>query len=195
MTDALGCEGEVDEMTGEDDPRARSTQADWFTTLPFSPLRVKALKHFSDPVLAREGGESTDMHEALMEPSYLDAKTDMAERMRRLLFAGASVVADTDETITEREVAVFEKFLGKRAMSDKLDFTQIKEDLERHIDEAIDHIPPLRRVQVLRDLCLVARANDVPDPVANRVQTELATKLKVSVAVVDQTLACSLEPD
>lgn len=194
---------QVDDMSNDehDDPRARSTQTDWFTTHPFSPLRVKALKHFADSELNREGGDSLDMLEAytetlmaLMEPSYLDAKTDMAERMRRLLFAGAIAVADADEKITEEEVAVFEKFFGKRSLSDKLDFEQIKDDLDDRIADAVEHIPPPKRVQVLRDLCVVARAGDAPDPAANRVLTEIATKLQVNVAVVDQTLACALDP-
>ena len=185
-----------------DDPELRAPEADWFTTHPFSPLRVKALKLFADSEIMKAGGDSRDLLEAnvetlmsLMEPSYLDARTEVAERMRRLLFAGAIAVADADHRISEREIAVFEKFFGERAFSTRLDVEALARELPTRIEEARAHVPPARRVQVFRDLCLVARADAPVDPRAIEVLKAIARGLEVSEVIVDRMLGVSIEPD
>ena len=132
---------QVDEMQIEDaEPDQGAPTEDWFLTHPFSPLRVKALKLFDESVLAREDGISvTDLEAAvhnlmsLMEPSYLEGRTDTAEIMRRLLFAGAIAVASESKEITEAEIDMFEAFFGKRSFSDRLDVEQIKAELPERI--------------------------------------------------------------
>jgi hypothetical protein len=184
------------------DPSARAPATDWFSTHPFSPLRVKALKHFGESCLAKEGGYSVDELEAhvqtlmaLMEASYLDEKSDIAERMRRLLFAGAIAVANASDGISEAEIAVFEKFFGEGAFNDKLDVGAIENDLPARIADARDNVPPARRVQVLHDLCIVLRADGMIDASAATLLRSIATGLDVSVAIVDHALNCSIEPD
>jgi hypothetical protein len=86
---------QVDHMQEEDaDPGVGASSEDWFSTHPFSPLRVKALELFHRSELVSSSGESIAQLEmgvqklmSLMEPSYLEAKTGAAEAMRRLLFA------------------------------------------------------------------------------------------------------------
>ena len=85
---------QVDDMQiGDDESGVGSSMSDWFSTHPFSPLRVKALKLFerSELYTKQKGAiSSSDMEVAvqsvpsLMEPSYLDAKTDTAVAMSRL---------------------------------------------------------------------------------------------------------------
>ncbi len=92
---------QVDEMRAEDErPGAGALREDWFSTHPFSPLRVKALKLFDDWVQA--GVLETGLADldtaiqglmSLMEPSYMEGRTDAAETMRRLLFVVADPVA------------------------------------------------------------------------------------------------------
>ncbi len=71
---------------GGGDPANRTRSTDWFATHPFSPLRVKALDYFTSSSIVTEGGEKPDELEArvatlmaLMEPSYLDEKTEVAD--------------------------------------------------------------------------------------------------------------------
>ena len=89
---------QVGEMQLEtDDPGVGAPREDWFSTHPFSPLRVKALQLFSESEFVTEGGGSGAELEAqiqslmaLMEPSYLEEHSEAAEAMRRLLFAARS---------------------------------------------------------------------------------------------------------
>jgi len=90
--------------------------ADWFSTHPFSPLRVKALRLFFESNLMLESGSSLDELDvgvqrlmSMMEPSYLDAKTDAAIAMRHLLFAGSIVVANAAGGVSDKEIEAFEK--------------------------------------------------------------------------------------
>ncbi len=57
------------------------------------------------------------------------------------------------------------------------------------------HVPQARRVQVVRDLCLVVRANNMIEPKGRQPLNELAERLQVPAAIVDQTLTEEVEPD
>ncbi|NND82027.1 MAG: M48 family metallopeptidase [Gammaproteobacteria bacterium] len=100
---------QVDDMQQVDQqPGQGAPQSDWFSTHPFSPLRVKALKLFEQSELYHGNGSKQQLELrvqsllSLMEPSYLEAKTDTAEAMRRLLFAALVAVADATNGISEQ---------------------------------------------------------------------------------------------
>lgn len=194
---------QVDEMQTEDaEPGQGAPTEDWFSTHPFSPLRVKALKMFDDSELAREGGTKTNILEAnvqtlmgLMEPSYLESKTPVAETMRRLLFAGAIAIADATKGISEAEIEVFERFFGKDAFSDKLDIEKIKTELDERIAHTHDEASHGQSMQVLRDLCLIAQADGGVTNAERTVINHIATGLNLSPGFVDCQINCDRELD
>ena len=157
---------QVDDMqVGDQEPGQGSSQSDWFSTHPFSPLRVKALKLFEESELYGGKVSKQDLEVgvqavlSLMEPSYLEAKTDIAEAMRRLLFAGLIAVADASDGISDHELEVFGKFFGKYAYSDKLDIDKIKETLTRRAVELKNKASQTQCMQVLHDMCTMAQAD------------------------------------
>jgi tellurite resistance protein len=160
---------QVDDLkVGDQESGQGSSQADWFSTHPFSPLRVKALKLFERSELYEKGEGKTSKIDlevgvqsvlSLMEPSYLEAKTDTAEAMRRLLFAGLITVADATSGITEIELGVFAKFFGKYAFTDKLDINKIKQTLDHRMAEVKEKTSEPQRMQVLHDMCTMAQAD------------------------------------
>ncbi len=193
---------QVDDMeVGDQEPGQGAPQSDWFSTHPFSPLRVKALKLFEDSELYGGKGSKTDLEVgvqsvlSLMEPSYLEAKTDTAETMRRLLFAGLIAVADADSDITEQELKVFAQFFGKYAFSDKLDIEKIKQTIERRAQEVREKASQTQAMQVLRDMCLMAQADG--DVVASErvVLNEVAVLLDIPASFIDQQLDAMVELD
>ena len=140
---------------------------DWFMTHPFSPLRVRALKLFDTSVLADSKGCSIDELEAgvqvlmtMMEPSYLEGRTDASENMRRLLFAAAISVANANGKISDKEIAVFEKFFGERTFSDELNLEKLASDLPERIKQTRELTTIAQRMQIIRDLCTVAKADN-----------------------------------
>ena len=125
---------QIEDMQSVDSLSTKSsTKGDWFSTHPFSPLRVKALQYFHASELYRQSGISVNDLEVsvqqlmgLMEPSYIEGRTDLAEAMRRLLFAGAIAVASASAGISEKEIEVFESFFGKGSLNENLNVEKLK---------------------------------------------------------------------
>ena len=195
--------GQVDEMQVEDAlPGQGAPREDWFSTHPFSPLRVKALQLFhQSELMVRDGQSHADLEVgvqrllSLMEPSYLEARTDAASAMRRLLFAGAIVVARADQDIGEREIKVFEDFFGKGEFSEELNIDRIAEALPNRIQVAVEQTSLTQRMQVLRDLCVVSMADGNSSSEERVVLDDLADQLGIARSFICQTLAqdCNLD--
>lgn len=194
---------QLDEMQAVDaEPGQGAPQGDWFSTHPFSPLRVRALQLFHESELMKSKGTSLDEMDvavqrlmSLMEPSYLDGRTDTAIAMRHLLFAGAVVVAAASGKVTDKEKEVFEKFFDKGDFSDKLNIDRIKQELPSRIERAREQTTVTQRMQVMRDLCMIARADGQTDSDERQVLNEIADGLEVSRNFICQTMDSDLEPD
>ena len=198
---------QVDEMELESaEPGQGAPTEDWFLTHPFSPLRVKALKFFSESELMPQSdgapGQSTEDLEvriqslmSMMEPSYLEGRTDTAETMRRLLFAAAIVVAKTSNGVSEEEIEIFEKFFGDRSFSDKLDLEKIEAELPERIAQAKEQASQPQLMQVMRDIITVSRADGHTTEAEVERLHEIAHALGISTRFVEQTLAQEPELD
>ena len=132
---------------------------------------------------------------SLMEPSYLEGKTETAEAMRRLLFAGALVVANARDGIGEEEIALFEKFFGKGAFSDGLDLDALDRDLEERIDAVKESASTPQAMQVVRDLCMVARAEGEASDEEIEVLERVAEGLGIAKSFVCTSLDADMTPD
>ncbi len=190
---------QVDEMQIEDaEPGQGAPQEDWFMTHPFSPLRVRALRLFDTSVLAKKDGSSVEELEAgvqvlmtIMEPSYLEGRTDSAENMRRLLFAAALSVANANGKISDKEIAVFEKFFGKRTFNEDLNLERLADDLADRIAQVKSTTTVAQRMQIIRDVCTVARADKKVGSAEIKVINAIAKDLEVPEHFVHQ--ASSME--
>lgn len=196
---------QVDDMQiGDQNAGQGSSHADWFATHPFSPLRVKALKLFEDSELycaSKKAKSKADLEVgvqsvlSLMEPSYLEAKTDTAEAMRRLLFAGLIAVADASNGLTEEELEIFSQFFGKYAFSDKFDITKIKATLPHRIDDVNSRASEPQKMQVMHDLCTMSQADGGVTPDERAGLENIATRLGIPSAFICQSLDNEKELD
>ena len=193
---------QVDDMQVVDtEPGQGAPQEDWFSTHPFSPLRVKALELFHRSELVEKGGMSVDSFEdeiqnlmGLMEPSYIEGRTHAAEIMRRLLFAGAVAVAQADGEISAEEIEVFDQFLGKGAFSSQIDVENLVAELDERVQQARDATTTPQRMQVLRDICVVARANGRVGSREKAVLEQISKGLGVSSTFVSHCIESDLIP-
>ena len=193
---------QVDAMQVEDaQPGQGAPREDWFSTHPFSPLRVRALQLFYESELAGGTVSKPDLEASvmglmsLMEPSYLDGRTETAESMRRLLFAAALVLANADGRISEEEIEVFEKFFGNRSFTEDLDLAKLEADLSDRIQAVREQASVPQAMQVVRDLCLVARAEGHILPVEEAVLERVASGLGVPGEFVRRSMDSNLAPD
>lgn len=193
---------QVDDMQAVDQqPGQGAPQSDWFSTHPFSPLRVKALKLFEESELHGGADSKTALEVgvqsllSMMEPSYLEAKTDTAEAMRRLLLAGLIAVADASNGISKTEKAVFEKFFGKYAFSDKLDVDKVKDTLDTRIKEVKAKASTTQAMQVLHDMCVMAKSEGGVSAAERRQLERVASGLEISSQFICQSIENDAELD
>lgn len=157
---------QLDEMRSFDEvPGQGAPMEDWFSTHPFSPLRVKALQMFHRSELMLPDGTSKAELEVnvqgmmgMMEPDYLEGRTDVAKFMRQLFIAGAIAVANAREGISEDEKAVLKEFMGEGFSLEALNVTKLIDTLPKRIELVKTHASITQRMQVVHDLAVVARA-------------------------------------
>jgi hypothetical protein len=177
-------------------------RSDWFSTHPFSPLRLRAAELFAASEMLQPGGMKQDALEegvqelmTLMDPSYLTERSEAAEAMRRLLFAGAMLMATTSAKPNERTLAELEKLLGPGSVPTNSNRHALQEDLPNRIARVRDVVPVLRRAQVVRDLCVMARADGRADTAELRLLVEIAEAIGVGRDLVTCTAAAGTEFD
>ena len=194
---------QIDDMQEEDaEPGKNAPMEDWFSTHPFSPLRVKALKLFDESELARKDGtKKMDLEVAVqglmsfMEPSYLEGKSETAIHMSRLLYTGAIVVADASDGISKEEIEVFEQFFGKREFSDGLDIQKIKDSLAERIKNVLATATQTQCMQIIRDLCLVSKASGTVTVEERHVLEKITIELGIPPNFLYRALAQDCEMD
>ena len=182
---------EADRLDRADSP-ARS---DWFSTHPFSPLRLRAAELFVASELAPQPVDEpmnvatleAEVHElmTLMDPSYLQSKTEVAEAMRRLLFAGGIGVAAASGDVTEPERDTLEELLGDGSLPREIDPVAVGNALAKRVAKVREIVPSLRRVQIIRDLCLVAGADGTVSDAERAVIDDIAGAIDVDGASVE----------
>jgi uncharacterized tellurite resistance protein B-like protein len=194
---------QVDDMLAFDDkPGQGAPKQDWFSTHPFSPLRVKALKLFHESDLMTTTGidkptleDQVQQIMSLMEPDYLQGKTDSNRAMRDLFLGAAVVIANAYEGISKKERDILKRYLGETYSLDTLDPDRLKEDLPRRTAEVKDRVNQAQRMQVLRDLCVVATTEKPISDAERDLLNHIASELEVPVGFVVQCLESDIELD
>lgn len=121
-----------------------SSEADWLSTHPYSPLRVKALDLFArseafHAILGRSGAEArfhrflgksgallpkaglereVDVLMRMMNPSFLSDELDVAVATRELLALAGMAIALADGRVTRGEREALGSLVGKRGLVD-----------------------------------------------------------------------------
>jgi Zn-dependent protease with chaperone function len=194
----LGQIGDIESEAAQARQGKERPRSDWFASHPFSPLRVRAAQLCTaSEVCGPEGVPIAQLESeveqlmSLMDPSYLLDKSDTGEAMRRLLFAGGVLVTAASGPIRDEEVAALERFLGEGSLPAELSPEALQADLDDRIEFAKQHVPPLKRAQVIRDLCVIALADEHADEQELTVIRGIAERLDVDPTVVDQTLVAA----
>jgi uncharacterized tellurite resistance protein B-like protein len=180
---------QLDEMQAVDaEPGQGAPMQDWFSTHPFSPLRVKALQLFHQSSLMQVGGMGKAQLEigvqgmmGIMEPNYL--------------IAGAIAVANARDGIGEREKSVLKEFMGESFSLDVLNIEKLIDALPKRIELVNKHASITQRMQVIRDLSVVARAEGEIADSELVVLYSIADGLKIPRSVVSNALTAATDLD
>lgn len=195
--DLLAQVGDIREELARQASTDEKPRGDWFATHPFSPLRLHAAKAFAQSALFDGQGAARDELEAqvvdlmsLMSPSYLKEAGEGPELMRRLLLAGGVAVAAAHGEVGAEEKAALDKFFGP-GTCERLNVEALKGDLERRAAAVKDKVPALKRQQVVRDLCVIARADGHVADDERQLLLHVAQAAGVDAALVERTLGAS----
>jgi tellurite resistance protein len=115
--------------------------------------------------------------------------------MRRLMFAASIAIANVTGEISESEIRIFEQFFGTGSFHDNLNIEKIVDELPARIEQAKQKTSIAQRMQVLRDLCIVARAEREVGSKQRQLLEKLARELGLSKSVIESSLCSSLDPD
>ena len=114
----------------------------------------------------------------------------------RLLFIGASVaVANARDGISEGERAVLKKFIGNDFSIDVLDMDKLFDTLPKRIEVVVSKTNITQRMQVMRDLVVVARVEGNLSDNERIVLLDIAGRLQVPHNLVAQFLSESADLD
>jgi uncharacterized tellurite resistance protein B-like protein len=187
-------------------PRDDDDTLDCFSTHPYSPLRVRAVVAYSrsDQYKALSGfgpgdikledvEEVVERDLALMEPSYLEEKSEDAKILKRLLYCAAVSVAASDGNVHEAEIKAVRRLVGQEEMWAGVDVVAARKELEEKLTAALTQ-PLARRAQLVQHLTIVAAADGVVTDEELGEMGRIATRLEVGPTVIEQTLSASAHP-
>jgi tellurite resistance protein len=187
----------VDTPQGADD----AGRGEWFSTHPFSPLRVKAAHLFARSAYMVGGGlgpaaleVATNEAMGLMEPGYLQAKTPEAQAMRRVLLSAGVTVASASGEISDEEIDALDRLLGDGTYSRKLSLRALTEALPERIRD-LEGVGRAARMQLVRDLALIALADGHVDAAERAVLEDVARQMGVGLEVVTRVLDGRIDLD
>ncbi len=148
--------------------------SDWYSTHPFSPMRIKALDIFFRSetyrrLIGENGGEISEENMegeiqkfmALMEPTYLHDGGDASKLMRKFLFLGGYAIALADGTVQDSELAALKTLLGEKmsVKDEKLKEMNLDSCITR-INELIGsinlHFPLTAKLNAIKNLAVIA---------------------------------------
>ncbi len=201
LSDMLSQMGDMEHEKAAASVAIETPQGDWFATHPFSPLRLQAAKLFSESaVFNHQSSDSSALEASIadlmsyMEPTYFSDKGEIAETMRRVLLAAGMAVATADGAVDSAEKATLERYFGLGSV-ENVNAEALKKDLPTRIAALVEKVPQLRRHQVIRDLCVLARADGTVAASERRILFEVAAHCGVSADVVERALTTNIELD
>ena len=155
---------------------------DWYSSHPFSPLRIKALEIFHTSqtyhkLIGKKGGKiSEEAMEnniqkflSLMEPSYLDEQSEIGTMLQRYLFLAGYLITLADGQILDSEIQALGELVKPEIFSESLtainglDFEDIQNQVEELAAKLNTFLSPVQKLNILRDLAVITYADGEVD--------------------------------
>ena len=193
--------------------KMEETEMDWFSTHPYSPLRIRALDLFRqsttfEKLRGRKGGSlsEADLENEvkaimdLMNPSCLDEKAPKRETIREFVALGGILVAMADKRLDDLELKALQRFVGKDQLAPILDedLKKSAKSRKRRMKELAstlrDHLSVVRRRKIVEDLCAIAIADNAVADSEVAVLSDLAMMLDIDPYEVEAALGRAEEP-
>ena len=191
------------ELSKDDDPEA------WYSTHPFSPLRIKALDVFVRSKTYHEligqkppkGSVSDDKTEkalaellAMMEPSWLSGDTDVKAKARRFAMSAGYYIARINGVVDDREKEALLQVMGEEADPKQLEeyagmeHGKLKTEVEKLAKELQHLLDMGPRMQMIQDLTIITYADGELEDSELACLYDLADRLEIPQHFVDNVV-------
>ncbi len=186
---------------------------DWYSTHPFSPMRLKALDMFNRSetylkLTAKEGDAELSEEQlefeikkimSLMEPSYLQESSGLATLMRDFVFLGGYLVAAANGVISGSEVAALGTLLDPATVQERLEAVkalsvgEVKAEVATIAEKLNVMLPVVSKLNVIKDLTVIAGADGSVDEAELAALYEITEQLCIRHEFVDHVLSDAAE--
>lgn len=181
--------------------------ADWYSTHPFNPLRVKALEVFSrsqtySNLIGRSGGEITEkqmedeIHKfmSLMEPNYLHDQSQIGKTIREFIFWGGFSIAMANGEVEKAEVDALasivdrETILEGLSQMDGMSYEKALQKLAVYAEKMNFALSIVDKLNILRDLTVICYSDGVIEQSEVNVLYDLCRLLDIKNEFIDDVL-------
>lgn len=180
---------------------------DWYSTHPFSPLRIKALEVFKDSLTyfnlqGKKGGKITEveMEEtiakmmSLMEPSYLCGESEHGKLIQNFIFWGGYLVTIADGKVDDEEIKALSSIVDAQIFATNYAQCQsqteesIKKMLEEMANDMNNILSIMQKLNIIRDMCVISSSDGEIDSTEADILYGLAYLLNIKESFVDKVL-------
>ncbi len=182
--------------------------SDWYSSHPFSPLRIKALELFNKSETFKEFNPSAqaeiteDQMEneikkimSLMEPEYLNSKTAFGAKIQRFMFLGGYMITIADGVIEDSELQALNSIVNPEVFAScmlsisELSANEIISELQSLAGELNLSLSVMQKLNILRDLSIISYSDGSIDKTEVNVLYNLAILLEINTEFIDRVLS------
>ena len=205
MENAYDCAAQYAELSAE---QLDSSADDWFSTHPYSPMRMKALDLFARSITyhSMKGSDSGELNAQtvenevraimqLMDPTFLAESGPNLDDLRDFLALAGRWVALADGRETADETAVIDRMLAQDGPAPNREHIrlmtedQMAEKLVSLGEKLNIALPNLRKFKLIEDLLAVAMADQILHDAELDALADIAMLLDADRMSVDTTLS------
>ena len=182
--------------------------SDWYSSHPFSPLRLKTLDIFANSetyhsLMGKSGGSISEAEMeneiksilSLMEPEYLNTQDEHGQLIQEYIFLCGYLVTIADGAIHPSEIQSLSKLVTPAVFSalygdvGTKDFEEIKDLIIDKCDSINSILSPIQKLNILRDLALISGSDGDVDDKEVGILYGLAEIMSIKSEFIDQTLS------
>jgi uncharacterized tellurite resistance protein B-like protein len=180
---------------------------DWYSSHPFSPLRIKALELFRQSetyfkLLNRSGGSLTEEEMensiqhilSLMEPTYLNEESEAGTLILQFMFLAGYLITVADGTIQDSELQALSTLVSPELFAECMRTTGDKDEeamrveIQNIAEKLNAFLSPIQKLNILRDLSIISYADGEINEAEVAVLYGLSNLMCIRPEFIDQIL-------
>ncbi|WP_047245770.1 M48 family metalloprotease [Maribacter thermophilus] len=187
---------------------ANHDPSDWYSSHPFSPLRIKALElfnksetyaSFNDSISGEISEEAMELEikriMSLMEPENLEENGEYSEKIQRFMFLGGYLISNADGVVDDSEIQALSSIVLPKVFANCM--MTIKGLTEKEMIEEVQQLSNdldlvlsvMQKLNILRDLSIISYADGQIDDSEVNVLYNLARLLRINTDFIDRVIS------